>query len=112
MNTDNPPPTLDLREFFAHLDADAFFSQINAMAEANSQVEVDQTTREATRVIPLLADILARKKEADAEFDYEQSRLWLGVALPLIACFRIAEDLGYDWHPAPPRTGPQGPRLP
>lgn len=95
----------DLRDFFSKVDGDAFMSQINAMAESGSQAELDQTTREAAQAIPLLADILRKKKQAEEEFDHEQAKLWLGVALPLIACYRIAEDRGYDWgipHIPPP----------
>jgi len=114
MNT--PPPgdhdgprfrlPLDLREFFAGVDGEAFMSQINAMAESGSQEELDQTTREAAQAIPLLRDILRKKKQAEDEFDPHQARLWLGVALPLIACYRIAEDRGYNWGTPPPPTPP------
>ncbi len=94
----------DLRDFFAGVDGEAFMSQINAMAESGSQAELDQTTREASVAIPLLADILRKKKQAEDEFDSEQAKLWLGVALLLIACYRIAENRGYDWGipPIPP----------
>jgi hypothetical protein len=100
---------LDLREFFAGVDAEAFMSQINAMAESGSQEELDQTTREAAQAIPLLRDILRKKKQAEEEFDLQEAKLWLGVALPLIACYRIAEDRGYNWGtpqpPPPPKDG-------
>lgn len=100
---------LDLREFFAGVDGEAFMSQINAMAESGSQEELDQTTREAAQAIPLLRDILRKKKQAEEEFDLQEAKLWLGVALPLIACYRIAEDRGYNWGtpqpPPPPKDG-------
>lgn len=108
MNTHEDGPRfrmpLDLREFFAGVDGQAFLSQINSMAESGSQTELDQTIREATRAIPLLAEILQKKRQAEEEFDPEQAKLWLGVALPLIACYRIAEDRGYNWGtpPSPP----------
>lgn len=98
---------MELRDFFKTVDRRHFVSMIESMIASQSQSEIDRTANEASRAIPLLADFLASKKKAKEEFDPDFERLWLGAALPLIAVYRIAEDMGYDWKaPHPPESPP------
>ncbi|MCA9292722.1 MAG: hypothetical protein KDA20_02785 [Phycisphaerales bacterium] len=92
-----PKKRLDMREFFARFNDQAFIGQIASMVNAGSQAEVDQTTREAAQAIPLLDALIAQKRAAEAEGDEVRAKLWLGAVIQLIAIYRLAEDMGYEW---------------
>ncbi len=95
----SPPPRkkLDMRDFFSRFNDEAFIGQIASMVNSGSQAEVDQTTREAVKAIPLLDAVLQQKRAAEADGDAERAKLWLGASIQLIAIYRLAEDMGYEW---------------
>lgn len=92
-----PKKRLDMRDFFARFNDAAFIGQIESMVNAGSQAEVNQTTREAAQAIPLLKNVLEQKRQAAAAGDGEREKLWLGASIQLIAIYRLAEDMGYEW---------------
>lgn len=89
-------PTLELRDFFAMFSSGADHDWLGAFL-AGDKNEKDATLDEAVRAIPVIrhlrdrADALIKSGEVDA------ARLFFARVSVLIAIFRLAEDMGYEW---------------
>jgi len=87
-------PSMELRDFLASVDLATFVERLGSFAAKQSEIELQRSTDEAGQTIPLVKglDRLAEREEGEAA----QAAL-RGATIVLVALYRIAEDMGYEW---------------
>lgn len=95
-----PRPSMELRDFFALIEPARFSETFRALLPGETgaaPLELVRTAEEAGAVVPLIADLARQQGEARQsrdEADWERITM---IAVGMLALYRIAEDMGYEW---------------
>lgn len=89
-------PTLELRDFFQAITPDAEFAHIEAFS-ASTPSEATATIREEEPAIPILAHYRDRFDDLTRKGDHPSAQLFMVRSSVLVALYRLAEDMGYEW---------------
>lgn len=93
-------PRLELREFFAKVRFADLVRAYNALPRAapgSREEEFLRTAEEAKMAMPVLCDAAAEAARLAQTGDVEGLQVNTAIALTLIALFRVAEDMDYEW---------------
>ncbi len=90
-------PTMDLRDFFGVIDIDQLHTMLSSVALKPDHTELNQSAEEAAQSIPAVRSLFVASR-----YFYEQGNARAGAdlgneAMLLVALYRIAEDMGYEW---------------
>ncbi len=91
-------PKLELREFFARIDPQAFTQRVLSLLPGITGADPSEFERravEAADAMPLLRE-LARQQHHAAATQQDRDRIVL-VTVGIIALHALAEDMGYEW---------------
>jgi death-on-curing protein len=91
-----PRPSLELRDFFAGFTPTLDFSFIDASA-AGGGSELNASCEDAARAIPVIAHLVQRSEELRTQGDELAAMALASRASVLVAIYRLAEDMGYEW---------------
>lgn len=91
-----PRPSLELRDFFAGFTPAFDFSFVGASA-AGGGAELMASCEDATRVIPAIGHLVQRSEDLRSQGNELAAVAMASRALVLVAIYRLAEDMGYDW---------------
>lgn len=89
-------PSLELRHFFAGLTPALDFSFVDASA-AGGDAELLASCEDAGRAIPVIVHLVQRSEELRAQGNELAAVAMASRALVLVAIYRLAEDMGYEW---------------
>lgn len=89
-------PCLELRDFFAVFTPAFDFSFVEASA-AGGGTELMASCEDAGRAIPVITHLVQRSEELRVQGDDLAAVAMASRALVLVAIFRLAEDMGYEW---------------
>ncbi len=89
-------PSIELRDFFASLTSESDYSFIEASA-AGGGAEIGASYEDAAQTIPVLNHLAQRSVELRNQGKEIEAMVFAARAQLLIAIYRIAEDMGYEW---------------
>lgn len=92
-----PRPSLELRDFFAALSPELHLSHITAYLATPDHAGKLATINEASRAIPLIRHLTNRAEALAAAGDQEAAQTFAAMFAVLVAVYRVAEDMGYEW---------------
>ncbi len=92
-----PRPSIELRDFFDAVSVEQVASLIEAWLASPGEHERVASVEEAASVIPLIGDLREISSMLHQRGDERQASETEYAAMVLVALFRIAEDLGYEW---------------
>lgn len=92
-----PRPSLELRDYFAHIDLVKLHDHLQAVVASGSLTEMSASAQEASLSIPAANSLLLAAGELRASGQEEAANRLSHQAALLIALYRIAEEMGYEW---------------
>ena len=93
-------PKMELRDFFEKVDGEKIIQVMEAIASSSGPTagnEINRTWEEAMAAIPAIAMLEHLAKQARAKGNEQAAMYWYDRLYVLIALYRIAEDMGYEW---------------
>ncbi|HMQ14771.1 MAG TPA: type II toxin-antitoxin system death-on-curing family toxin [Phycisphaerae bacterium] len=94
-------PKMELREFFEKADGDMLWEKMKAIVapydSPTGKEEIYRTWQEAKTPIPAIARFDQWAEEARRRNDEQACKYWTDRIYVLIALYRVAEDMGYEW---------------
>jgi hypothetical protein len=96
MNLCKPRSSFELRDLFAVLDHGEHYAHIVAFNQGSAE-EKQASVTEAGRVMPVLPHLYLRAQHCDETNNREAASIFFAQVALLVAIYRIAEDLGYEW---------------
>lgn len=93
-------PTMELRNYFRHITPQQFVEKVLSLLPAVTGAkpeELSQSFEEAVRSMPVLAELARQQREAKVAGDEATWVKATMTSVTIIALYRIAEDMGYEW---------------
>jgi len=93
-------PSMELRDFFALIEPARFSETFRALLPAETgaaSIELVRAAEDAGAVVPLIADLARQQGEASQSRDQGGWERITMLAVGMLALYRIAEDMGYEW---------------
>lgn len=92
-----PRPSLELRKFLGQLNYTQLADAFSAIDASDRTPEFIQTALEAGASIPAITEALIGAMDVEARGNEQSAFILRRHAMLLIALYRIAEDMGYEW---------------
>jgi death on curing protein len=89
-------PSMELRHFFERFEPLGHFEHILAFNRGTLEEQL-ASIQEASRAMPVVAHLHNRVREREAAGDQSAASVFMAQVLLLVAVYRVAEDMGYEW---------------
>lgn len=92
-----PRPSFELRQFLGSIRYKQLADTFDSIVAARDSSELIQTSLEAGAAIPAIREAQIGALEAEQHGDHQSAAVLRQHAMLLVAFYRIAEDMGYEW---------------
>ncbi len=90
-------PSMELRDFFATIDIARVHDRLESATVSRSHAELNASAEEAAHSSPLVRSLFEASRGCYEQGDKASGGNLGNQAMLLVALYRIAEDLGYEW---------------
>lgn len=93
-------PSLELRDFLSRVRLEDLITFADSVVAGSRPTEVDQSTKEAARAIPMIDQLERTASELSRTGDKDndaKTQALLYCSAILVSIYRLAEDMGYEW---------------